>query len=1463
MWKRIKLLAIFCVAVLLIVLLGSPNVVHGETVRRKSDVTAASAGNTLLGVKGSFVTETDAAIARINEIRYEACEKGYPDPRNSSRKLTLDDYVPIKWSTALEMAARLRAAEASVRGSHTRPNGKSGDSVIYGGISSEGEILSWSYDEGMVAGIDNWYEEKQYWIDPEKSGVTGHYEALIDPSYTYYGLGCFVNPDARFSSTVAGAFGGSEGSLGTTPLPEELNIIQEVEFPNSNFNYVIDSDDVIAKGSNQGILLNAKSNFGSYFDCKIYLLDTTPSFSSSNTTVATMNGSTFVAKEEGTTTITAMIGGTAVATKEITVGCPHNYIYDRHFYEYSKTCSICGATESFTYAIYWGYDITKSCSPSSKRSYPVGTEIYIWPAYQQCTNPANKTCSVTSSNPEVISVAAAGYDTSRLLKFNKCGIAVLSIRCKDDPYLDTDLVMRSTGDDKINISEAMVELSDNNFTYTGNAIKPNAKVTYDGIELVQGTDYTISYSENVNAGTGYVVITGMGIFEGTKNKAFTIEGIDISGEGYSASISSDLYYTGSAHTPAVKLYNGSKEMSSSDYTVEVTAQKDAGSYSGYVKGSGNYKGSRTFVWKIEKADPDLGTVSSDMTEIPETLSPLKVSLKSSKTIVAGTLKLTDSALSKSVSSYNYSFTPTDTKNYNSLTGKVTLNVVANRVTGIEVSGTPAKSVYSYGDKFQLAGVTVNAVMLDGTKKDVTSSVTVSELKAGDTKVTLSYVEIENEKTFNAEVTGLTVNKKKLYTTGYSWSVGSYTYNKNSQGPVLTGSVTGIKAEVSGNSKTEAGSYEAVATFSLASGYSSSSYEIAGTNPLKASWSIEKAKPDYEKPTGISAECGDYLTNVVLPKGFTWEGNLTDELNAGDDIEGEEQTFYVTYTPTDTKNYVELNNIAVTVKITHKLSAVNNGDGTHTMQCESCGISGENINHIFLDSEAACQNCDALNINYEGLDKVVKVTSCTYNAAFQSPNVEITGLTKNTDYSVVVVTKKNQGKYTATIQGKGKYSGTRAIEWSIDKAKLTPVIQGTASKVYDGTANVPEDNSLKVSVEGALGKDVITAAGTFEYDTADAGSLVKINATGITVSGSAAANYELVSSTVSAKVGEILPLSIEKAEVTLSGNLTYNGKKQTMGVASVKINGLDATFEVSDNSGTDAGDYTLTVSGTGNFTGVAYKSFRISKAKNAPNMPDATKDVIIKPAVTKLSDVLLPMNWQWKNGDTELPRTETSFDAEAVYAGADSGNYENVTVSISINMLDRSAEITSFGGIYVVSADTEKITAIASVDFTGYESAIEYKWFAKKDGSDIVPIQGFNNVSFINWTPSEYGEYDVYCQVRANEDDSTIKETVTHYSYHPIIKGVCQMPNEGGGFLIGLESYNNPNNEYTYELSILDCTLYAQGLDAWTYSTGRCSVDGNCLWTIWDPVYGYYWTLFRVYDKDGKLIDEVCYGFQNI
>ena len=71
-------------------------------------------------------------------------------------------------------------------------------------------------------------------------------------------------------------------------------------------------------------------------------------------------------------------------------------------------------------------------------------------------------------------------------------------------------------------------------------------------------------------------------------------------------------------------------------------------------------------------------------------------------------------------------------------------------------------------------------------------------------------------------------------------------------------------------------------------------------------------------------------------------------------------------------------------------------------------------------------------------------------------------------------------------------------------------------------------------------------------------------------------------------------SITGADIALGDSLTYTGQEQKQTVTSVIIDGLTATYNVSGNERTNAGRQSLTVTGTGNFTGSQTKDFTIAQ-----------------------------------------------------------------------------------------------------------------------------------------------------------------------------------------------------------------------------------------------------------------------------
>ena len=178
--------------------------------------TTASEGCTLVGVEGKYITDAQNALKRINEIRYEACEEGvwkmdrYGEP--TTERLTLSDYKPIKWSSALEYIARIRAAEATVVLAHERPNDENfqTSTLTSNGQRSYSENLAWNRGQSMLSGIEQWYEEKDDWVN--KTGkTTGHYTSMINPDYNYVAVATFYNPDAVYKNATSAEFSHKTG----------------------------------------------------------------------------------------------------------------------------------------------------------------------------------------------------------------------------------------------------------------------------------------------------------------------------------------------------------------------------------------------------------------------------------------------------------------------------------------------------------------------------------------------------------------------------------------------------------------------------------------------------------------------------------------------------------------------------------------------------------------------------------------------------------------------------------------------------------------------------------------------------------------------------------------------------------------------------------------------------------------------------------------------------------------------------------------------------------------------------------------------------------------------------------------------------------------------------------------------------------------------------------------------------
>ena len=170
-------------------------------------------------------------------------------------------------------------------------------------------------------------------------------------------------------------------------------------------------------------------------------------------------------------------------------------------------------------------------------------------------------------------------------------------------------------------------------TYTGNGISPLPTITYNNKTLKKDTDYTLSYSNNINAGTATITITGKGNFTGTTSKTFSISARAMSDTSV-ANISSQTY-TGNVISPLPTItYNNKTLKKETDYTLSYSNNINAGTATITITGKGNFAGTTSKTFSISaRAMSDTSVVNiSSQTYTGNVILPLPTITYNNKTL---------------------------------------------------------------------------------------------------------------------------------------------------------------------------------------------------------------------------------------------------------------------------------------------------------------------------------------------------------------------------------------------------------------------------------------------------------------------------------------------------------------------------------------------------------------------------------------------------------------------------------------------------------------------------------------------------------------------------------------------------------------------------------------------------------------------------------------------------------------
>ncbi|MEA4954537.1 MAG: YDG domain-containing protein [Pseudoflavonifractor sp.] len=954
----------------------------------------------------------------------------------------------------------------------------------------------------------------------------------------------------------------------------------------------------------------------------------------------------------------------------------------------------------------------------------------------------------------------------------------------------------------ISQSTATIELSGSSFSYTGSAIEPAVTVQDSSTGAVVDTnEYTVSYSNNTNAGTATVTISDVAGGNYTINATmnFTITkltpsltvfptpenstslGSSVSliisigcaapippgtitikdGETTIASniaiTSFDVSYTwtnpsGGTHsitavyTPSADStgsnYNGStsqalsyKIIKPAQAALSITGQPasvtyldsftlgtsggtgdgavtwvvtDGGSYAAVAPAAGavsitgvgsvtitatkaggdNYEdATATYTFAAAKAEPNVGMVSYGSTDLIYPATALTtVNGKLTKSgAAAGTLALADGMIfTVGTNDYTWVFTPSDSANYQTAIGTISLTVTADTLSSIEAAGTPGKTAYNYGDTFDKTGLTIIANYVSGNTGVVTNLVTSASLAVGQTSVTLSYTEGGVTKT--CTVSGITVNKATAAITGVS--VPNRVYNGSTIAP------TGAAICKVGDTDVTNGCGTLVYTYT---GTGSTSYADSSISPTNAGTyklvvSLADGNANY---TGAS----DAINFTIVPKQLAITG-LTATNRAYDG------TSAVTLTGGILDGKVGSDDVTATIPVSGTINGAGIGTGK-TVTVTKPELSGSTAaNYTLADISGVTVDIAPAQIIITG-DGTVAVTkpydgttaagilngALTFSGKIGSEDVSVTA-TPGT-YAADAVDAGTGKTVTLTLALNGTAAGNYALASSSCAFTGAAITKGT----YGTAVSANVSAMVHKTSTGTVTPSVFTLPAGFKNaaivsvtETEDTDSILTISGTAYTIVPTAVPqsaactvvissdNYENVTATLTFPA-----TNQEEAAITASiASKTYDGKTVSVTPTSATP-GLTYSYQWQKNTGSpdtpswetlapntapkDAGSYQVMITGQSDtHMGIKTVTFTIAKA-----------------TVVAVAD-----NKSMTTGGT-LPTFTVS------YTGIVSGDTAD-----SIFTTKATASCTADGktaGSYTIAATTPSLTTAAASNYT--------------------------------------------------------------------------------------------------------------------------------------------------------------------
>ena len=851
-------------------------------------------------------------------------------------------------------------------------------------------------------------------------------------------------------------------------------------------------------------------------------------------------------------------------------------------------------------------------------------------------------------------------------------------------------------------------------TYTGSPIVPELTVKDGETALSKGTDYTVNYRNNLNAGTATVTLTGKGNYAGSVEIKF-----NITAKALTASMVRDIAdqtYTGSPIVPELTVKDGETALSKgTDYTVNYRNNLNAGTATVTLTGKGNYSDSVSKTFTIKQKDVTAKCAATDIQVVVD-----------KGTFDAPTFGDVTGTLT-------YSYDGATSYDYDAIVGKLkTLKLGATGDIG-----------YTYTANGNYTGTITGKLHFTVVNLPAATITTAPAAKTGLTFNGTEQVLVNA----GSGITGGTLQ--------YKLDGGSY----NAELPKATnaGSYT-VYYKVKGNNTTHSDSSEQSFTVTIA------------PKTVTAAVSVEPTSYTYTGeaivPTTVTVKDG---TTVIPASEYTVTcGNNTNAGKATVTVKDQDGGNYVVSgTATFTITKAALSSVTVSLKgwtygDTAKTPTVsgNLGGGNVTYQYKADNASTYTSTVPTNAGTYTVKATVAESANYKAATATgsftiapktvtnaavtLSQTSYAYTGRAFQPSVTVkdgTTVIPASEYTVAYTDNTNVGTATVTVSDRagGNYVVSGTATFTITKAALSGVSVSLGGWTYGDTAKTP-------TVSGNLGNANVT----YQYKAADAAdetytNVVPTNAGTYTVKATVAesANYAAATAT---RNFTIVPKAISKATVENIGEQEFTGRTitPTVTVKDGTVVLTDADYSVAYANNIDAGTANVTITGKGNYTGSTSVKFTIAQAA-APVVVDDSGATVTAPDTTK-ENVAGKLNETGKTKYNKDSKGEVTTDEEIIL-----GNVKKAMGVTGSNSTMITAQVTTSGSAtkamtvlpYAQGADSRKNFTVKKLNADGTIETIDSRNVVKMAAGLKLELEN-GAIYAISWTtPSSSGSGSSY------------------------------------------------------------------------------------------------------------------------